>query len=241
MAFSIDGVISWAEAHWYIFLIAFGVYFVYAKWLSHPPKLKPVNRSEIERDNFIRRNKFNTSFYNDLYRGDKLIGHIISMRGTELFRVTRRGIEKDVAPENLKDLTVNQQLEELKKPIYEIIFKPIWNFYLFKMPNIFSKGEVIFIDANTTRKNEAKKWLEIDRAATFDKAFGIYYDRRYEEESEEFIKVNTIFRTDLENLTSIYYAKAQEQSTIQPDFAHETLGKQQDIELEKQKRARIGG
>lgn len=209
----IEQVLDWCGSHWYIFLIGFGIYFVWNKWLKTPAKLKPIYRAEIERKNFIERNKQNRSAFRWLWRGNKILGQIKTLRRSDMAHK-----ENDVPI-----------------PAIEIVYKP--SLLGLKIPNPFSKDICIILDKETTETIFPD--VTIDETATFDKFMGMYYDRKFQKQAEEYIKVDNVFRTDLENLTSIYYAKAQEQSTIQPQFAHETLAKQQDIELEKQKRARI--
>jgi hypothetical protein len=195
-------------------IIGIIVAFVVILWLVRrkPSALKPINRIDIERKNFIERNKMNRSSFKWLWRGEKLLGSIRFLRFTDL-------AHRDGDPQT---------------PAIEIIYTP--SLFGLKIPNPFARDICIMLNKETTEETYPN--ITIDDVATFDRFLGIYYDRKL---AEEYIKVDSVFRTDLENLTSIYYAKAQEQCTIQPQFAHETLAKQQDIELEKQKRARIGG
>ena len=247
MANPLDAILKIFFDNIFIF-VALGVllyvFFMYFK-VKSKSIAKPINRSEIERLQFIERMKHNVSnTYKYFYKGDTFIGKVVAYR--EYVR----------NPSNIV--------------LADMVIKPkwIWKFsnpfgksqafqvYLGKLKNVekkepvFQTGQVIKMaqigDMNLTipiihmEDNEFSRTkvemdgntIKVPELVSFDYYFGIYYDMTIPEEHMKNIKEDNLLRTDLNELASIYYCKSQEESTFDPIRAHETAMKQKEIELE---------
>jgi hypothetical protein len=80
------------------------------------------------------------------------------------------------------------------------------------------------------------KTIYIDERVITDWYFGIYYDLSMKKELTEHIVNDNVFKTDLENLASIYFAKSQEQSTFTPDYAHDMAMREKELQIELAKK-----
>jgi len=225
MANILDNVIAFIQQNALLIILVIIVIFVVIWFIkrSNKKELKPMSRSETERKSFVERSKINKTSYKWLYRGKELIGKIKYLRATDL-----------------NEGKSNSNLEP-NKPVLELVVKPMaLNFIGVRIPNPISKEICIMVNALTILDmSKANSEIIIDEKVTFDKAFGIYYDRRFEPESIEFIKTNSVYRTDWDNFASVYFVKAQEQATFNPPIARDMELKQMELQIEKEKRAKL--
>jgi hypothetical protein len=210
-------------------------------WLLKKQKkkdLKPLARSETERKNFIERMKINKTSYKWLFRGGECVGKIKALMPS-LFKEKRPKKEKKMIEGREIWVTIEEETGN-KKYILEMVIKPIIDLFGLKIPNPFQKERCIMCNSETIEEmNKPLNYIRIDEKVTFDKVFGIYYDRRFEPEFIDYILVNCVFRTDWDSFASVYFSKAQEQATFDPERALTILQKQQELEIEKQKRAKM--
>jgi hypothetical protein len=185
---------------------------------SRKKELKPISRSEIERKRFIERNELNKTSYKWLYRGNELIGKILRLRYS-----------------NLDEFKKNKDKES--SIIIEMVVKPaLFNLVFWKPVNPFAKEICIFVDIRNMVKDRSQSYIEIDEKVGFDVYLGLTYDRSVKDEAVEYIRIDSQFRTDLDALASIYFAKAQEQATIVPQNAIEMALREKDLQTELAKK-----
>lgn len=210
----LDNVVEWCKAHWYYFLILLVLYFIWNKWFNKPPALKPLNRSEEERKRFIERMKLNYTEYKELWRGGDYLGLLKSLRFTKLGK------------------------DQSGKDFIELVFKPplfkIWGFKI----HFFTKEICLMVCASDVRRDSVRNEININALVTFDRYLGLYYDREVSNEFSRYIQIDSQFRTDLENVSAFYYAKAQEQSVINPTVGASILKEEIKLQQEQEKRAR---
>lgn len=104
------------------------------------------------------------------------------------------------------------------------------------LANFMNRNDVLRVADNDDicHFNVAQKHIIIYPWIAIDDYFGTRYDVPNGERNRNLIKEN-VFKTDFENLGSIYYAQAQKQSTIDPDKAHEIMKQQMQLQIERQK------
>lgn len=182
--------------------------------VTRKAKLKPLDRSEVERLRFIERMKYNKpSIYKWFKRGEIYLGKIEYARNFTTGNPT-------------KDLEVTQ-----------LVVRPLLlNIGRIRLSNIFTKLQCFQIATKHIQKDLGDETLFVDDWIHFDKYFGVYYDGSQERDHTNIIKEDNILRTDLNELASIYFVKAQEQSTYNPDYAHRLALEQKKIEVELAKR-----
>jgi hypothetical protein len=219
----LDAIMKWGFDNVFILcILGLAFYFLHGYLgIKKVEKIKSVDRSEIERQNMVERLKFNTNKrYKWLYKGSHLLGNISSIIGSQT----------GGNPHPVETLTIAFQPMLISSPI--------------KIKNPFAKKQVVVIDyANilmTSDENgnvvETNKIIIKDTIA-ISKYQGIYYTVG---STEEMIKNNIrdfdTFKTDLNNLASIFFVKSQEQSTYQPQYAHDLALKEKEIQLEMAKK-----
>jgi len=191
------------------------VYFLYYYLrIKRTSKLRPLNRNEYERLQFIERMKHNkTHLYKWFLRGNKTLGKIISFR------------------------KFTYSASPPMETIQLVIRPPLINIGKLTITNPFAKLQAFQVIEKKASKDTVKGTISVDEWVSFDYYFGIYYDMIAEREHTQLIKRDNVIRSDLNALASIYLVKAQEQSTFDPDHAHEMtkLEKQLQIELAKTK------
>jgi hypothetical protein len=219
-----DGILGFLTHNWLIILLVGAVFYFGWSWIKNifKGKIKQINRSEIERKNFIKRMKLNKSINFDwLYRGDKILGRINGMkRGT--VKAYKRGKDNKI------------EIVEKAYNVYEFAIKP---HFLFNI--CFGKEMPIVVLADDIEENKKDRIISISNDVDFDLFEGIYYPKSIEKTLVNWILYDSVFRTDWENMTNIYFAKSQEQSTFSPEFAHEVLMKQQELAIERAKREKV--
>lgn len=174
-------------------------------------KPKPLNRSEVERMKFIERMKLNkTDRWTHIKHGKKTVGKILAYR----------------------ELTIKGNPKEDKK-IIQMIFKPM---LISKIANPFGKTQAMQLDAKNIGRDVGGKAVLIPRWLTLDYYLGIYYDLASEQTHTNLIKNDNLFRTDMNQLASIYFAKSQEQSTFDPAHAHQLAMKEKELQIEMSKK-----
>lgn len=221
----LDKIINFAMSN-ILYLVAIGVviyiiheYFSFKKRI----KFKPLNRSDIERKNMIERMKYNVSSqFKWLYRGKNLLGKITHYVETEM-------------KENPKNI-----------PIITMVIKPTL-FKNWKIVNPFGKSQIIMVENNreVIQKTmiKAKDGFKLGNDLTITDSigitnyFGIYHTLNDKEEKMvKNIRNLDVFKTDINNLASIYFVKSQEQSTYAPEYAHQLAMKEKELQIELAKK-----
>jgi len=178
-------------------------------------KIKPINRAEIERIKFIERMKHNKSkAFNWLRHGNRLIGRI------DALDVVSLPIKGNPAPE---------------KKVIRLLIKPTLTSKL-PIVNPLAKTQAFQLGLDNIDTDIGGKNIIVPKWLTFDYYFGIYYDMGSEESHIKLIKEDNLFRSDLNQLASIYYAKSQEQSTFDPEKAHQLAMKEKELQIEMAKK-----
>jgi len=76
------------------------------------------------------------------------------------------------------------------------------------------KEKCVIIRNTNLVRDRARRFIEINETAEFDRYMGIYYDIGVRAEAVEYIAVDTQFRSDKENLGADYYVESQKNSFI---------------------------
>jgi hypothetical protein len=140
---------------------------------------------------------------------------------------------KEPRPEgkNVKYETVrSEQIFEMvvKKPIFRQV--PI--FISKKMPLVLMASNV---SVSTIRPDILN--LKLGVTAWYD--MGVFFDSSIPSSVQSDFVREFVAKTDFENLTSQYYATAQEQSVIEPNRGHQTLSDHLEIEKVKEERKKM--
>jgi len=235
-----DKVIAFIKEHALIIivllLVAFIIYFLFFR--NRKKELKPISRSNIERLKFIERMRLNKTTYKWLYRGNECIGIIRSFMPTDVSKMIRKPIYSGTYNAETKKVELKEEKEkEIDiKPILEMVVKPILNLGI-KIPNPFSSEICIRVDSQTiVDMDRATSSITIDEKVTFEKVFGIFYDRRYEQELLEYARVTDVMRTDLESLGSEYYVEAQKNSVLERDRGYHMALAEKELQTELAKK-----
>ena len=225
MANPLEVIMKWAMDNVFILaILGIAIYFFHGYFnLKKVEKINSVNRSEVERKNIIERLKLNPSKkYKWLYKGSELIGKISHLIETKV-------------PHNPEPFEV---ITMVVKPM--LLAKPI------RITNPFAKSKVIEVekskqvivweeDGSMTPKESNK--LRINGEIAITQYQGIYYTiGKNEDLMIDNIRNFDTFKTDINNLASIYFVKSQEQSTYAPQYAHELALKEKEIQLEMAKK-----
>jgi len=213
-----DNITGWIGHNWaYVLLAILGAYFIYTFFFKKKQSgFEMLDRSAVEYKKYDERMKLNYSFYNWLWYGGNNLGRV------EKFRMTDIGE---------------------KLPVMEMKIKPI----LFKIPLInynvtfLTKAYFIIVNLKNIRRDNKRRELIFTRDVEIyggsDKFMHIYFDRTLEEPIKDYVRSTMIYKTDLESSLSIWYAKAQEQATMNPEVAFRILMEHLKLEEAKEKRA----
>lgn len=185
-------------------------------------RLRPINRSEIEKINFRERMKNNANtapFFRVLKRGNSVIGKITHFSAVKLKE------SKNPHPRPETEICMM-----LVKPL-------LLNNVKLNMSNPLTKAMCIQINKKNIKNDLENKAMVIDQGLYLDNYFGIFYDKESEDIQTALIKNDTLMRTDLNILASIYFAKSQEQATFDPEHAHALALKEKEIQVEMAKRS----
>jgi hypothetical protein len=215
MAFNVDNVIEWCKSNWVLLALVGLVIFIFIMYMKKKPVFKPISRAEQLRKKFIADNKLNYSPLKWCWRGRKLYGKIRTLKAVTL------------EPKDNKDIDV-----------IELVVEPQL-FGIKGLPDIFSKSFCLVVSKSNSDYDYAKDIFDIHESTTFDTRSGVYYDLENKDILIKYIKDRLLISDDWENLSSVYYTKAMEQSTIIPQYAVAIEGKQLDLEAEKEKRKHL--
>lgn len=213
--FSLSGGLEFVFGNIMYFIIGGAILYVILNYLKFGTrsKIKPVNRAEVERIEFINRMKENKpEVYKYLKRGDSMLGKVIGMRVLK--------VEKNPHGE---------------ATLCQMIVKPtIWKTAI---ANPLGKTRCFSVNTDKIEQLDSVRGvIQLPATMSFDYLLGIYYDGGTEKIHTDLIKSDNLFRTDLNQLASIYFAKSQEQSTFDPDKAHALAMKEKEIQIEMMKR-----
>lgn len=197
-------------------IVGFGIviYFIHEYFsFKRRTSFKTINRSEIERKEFIDRMKYNISPYKWLYKGKEVIGKISNY--TE--ELTKGN------PKDLKTISLVFRPMLIKRPI--------------KISNPFAKMQPLKIEKNNEIIVQVDKDLVLNETIELSKYSGFYYSiGKNEPIICENIRNLETFKTDLNSVASIYFVKSQEQSTFDPNMAHDVVMKEKELQVELAKR-----
>lgn len=210
-----ETIIQWCKDNWIILLLVGGIIFLVIMYMRKKPHFKPINRSEILRNEFIKRNNKNYSPLKFAYRGNVLFGRIKYLNAIQLD-------DKDKG-----------QIDAV-----ELVIKPCL-FGFKSIPDFFSKDFCIIVNRENCDFDYAGKWFEINPSTTFDWRAGVYYDRDNKDLYIKYIKDRLVISEDWESLSAVYYKNAMEQSTLHEPNAITIQSKQLDLEAEKEKRKHL--
>ncbi len=217
----VDQIIQFVIDNLLLVVIAgVGIFFVFFILKSGTRgKFKPIDRAEVERVRYIKRTQLNENqYFKWLYRGNKLLGRIDALKTTIL--------------ESKKGNPAKERTW-----IYEMVIKP--SLFGLKLTNPLGKKYVLHVLEDSVEVEPQFKSMVISGKTYFDYVHGVYYDMSAEPLLVENIKQDGVFRTDLESLAGIYFAKSQEQSTFSPEHAHEIAKKEMELQIEREKRSRL--
>lgn len=246
MAF-FDNITEWVVGHWvYILCGGLLVYFIWKFFFAEKKTgFKPIERAEIEYKKYDERMKLNHSFYNWLWYANRNLGKIQKFRMTNLIPIHKLKKVK-VANEWVEQEKSDEEIEKEKKnqiPVMEMKIKPI----LFKIPLInfnfiwFTKAYFLIVGVHNIRRDNSRKELifarDLEIYGGSDKFEHIYFDRTLEEPIKDYVRNTMIYKTDLESSLSIWYAKAQEQATMNPEVAFKILLEHLKLEEAKERRS----
>jgi hypothetical protein len=199
-------------------------------------KLKPINRSEIERTRFIERMKYNQpGDFGWVLRGSKLIGSIQSYREFELRMKSQS--RKTKSPQDLEFAApaVPAAGQPATVKVVQMVVRPPLIGFI-KIANPLARLICLQLNDSELIKDAGAHEIVIPPHITLDYLFGIYYDASLEEQHTDFIKQDNLFRSDMNEIASIYFAKSQEQSTFDPVRAHELALKEKELQIEMAKK-----
>lgn len=220
MANPLELLMKWAMDNvFYIVIVGLIIYVLHNYFkLKRIEKISSVNRGDVERKNIIERLKLNPSNkYKWLYKGTNCIGKIT----------------------HLIETTIQTNPEKID--IYSLVIKPMLTSKYIKITNPFAKSKVIEVE----KSKQVLVWtddgdgfaketniLKINGDIAITQSFGIYHTiGKHEKELVSNIRDLDVIKTDLNNLASIFFVKSQEQSTYQPQYAHELALKEKEIQL----------
>lgn len=172
-------------------------------------KVKPVNICDIERMKFIERVKHNRPFNAKwLYRGNNLVGKIVALDMVKNPHEVRRLL--------VRPMLLSAGKVRISNPIRKMI--------------PFQINEKIIEHDIYMQEIRVPKWVSFDYFA------GIYYDGTMEDKHIDFIKNDNLFRSGWQQTASIWFAKSQEQSTFDPEHAHQLAMKEKELQIEMAKK-----
>ena len=176
--------------------------------------MMPIDRSEIERMNFIKRMRMNESVQHFKYfrRGKNLIGKITHFSAVKL----------NTNPHNTE--------------VIQMLVKP---FIIPRLKIVNPIGKILCMQINKehTSQNLQKRELIASGGIYFDYYFGIYYDKQTEAIQTAWIESDSLMRTNWNLGASRYFAKAQEEATFDPNRAHALAMEEKRIQVEQAKRS----
>lgn len=215
----------------YLICAVVGVFIIYDLFFrtGSSKKLKPLSRSEIERKNFVERNKHNTTnIVKWAFRGNSLLGKLATMR---IMVYNGSGETNQIDASNV----FLDEKDRLADGFIEMVIRPPL-FSKLKITNPFAKELCMIVSKNMVDFDGGDKSVNIDEKVIFDKYFGIFYDIDMKDKLTEHIIQDNVHLTDLENIASIYYVKSQEQSTYNPEYAHELAMREKELQIELAKK-----
>lgn len=218
-----SNILELAKQYWYIiiFIIAGIVIFLLFTKLKSRPKKIQISREEVQRRDFIKSHKLNfMPEVKCLKIGDKKLGEILNASGRVIIDWTDKSQEKSPVE------------------VWELVYRPLL-FGLF--PNPFADLVPLIITKDSTWITFQDKTLHINSAVNILKHYkaDIWYEFTDKANLKDFVTDDSIYRVDMGKMSDAYYRYGVEQSTYDQDKAHATLQKQQDIQLEKEKRSRL--
>lgn len=207
MAFIFDNI-------FYFIALGFGIWFIsrYLK-VGMGKKIQQVNIADIERMKFIERMKNNKPIlFKWLYRDNHMLGKIYAIR------------------------TIGVKHNPGDKVMYQFLVKPMLIAKL-GITNPFSKLMPFQISSDILKLDTVAKSISVPKWVSFDYFMGIYYDTSIDEELHKNLIVDhNLFRSTAQQLASTFFSKSQEQSTFDPEHAHELALKEKELQIEMAKK-----
>lgn len=209
----LENIIQIAQENWLIISLVIVGFIALYVWRNYKPKsqVKPVKRSEIERDQFLKRMSFNDTNFKNLWVNNK-----------PKYRI--RKFQASTYKDGQNDIRV-----------FELVMKPL-KFGLLPI----GKEEGYTVRAENLSEHDTKpNDLVLKLGSTFWYRQGVYMDNSFSKNLIAWFVREYSAQTDLENLSSVYYASAQEQSVIDPDRGHMTLSDHLEIEKIKEQKRKL--
>lgn len=223
--------------------VVVGIFFIAKMFIKISGKTKILKRSDLEKKELIKSMELNTTKqFKELWHSSKFLGKIINYRRVILnpTSIELKELREDFAKKykifkETKDEKVLKELkiitktikDEFSKSVLIIVFKPK---LIGKVLNPFKK-EVLQIFDGLMIKEFDKKKLIIPADVFTDEFMGVFYDL-----TDPKFHLNIIhekmFETDLDAMASVWYVKAQELSTFDPDKAHAMAMKEKELQIE---------
>lgn len=236
---SLNGLLDFVFGNIVWFILFGGIVFLILNYLKVSSKkaFKPVDRSEIERLKFIDRLQNNDTEFRHLFRGKNLIGNIkkMSVLTVEVPDIYDKKKKKAYKKEEKAPADPEKEDQKLTCVVQLIVKPTISN--LIRIDNPLSKLMAFQISQQNVMIDTSKKALTVPVSTYLDKYFGIFYDKNTEYIHSALILKDNVIRTDIDLLSSIYFAKSQEQATFDPEKAHALALKEKEIQVELAKRS----
>ena len=231
----IDTIIDFLKHYWHFIIIGLLIFGIFYFWNKNNKKKRPVliSREEIQRKDFINRNKLNLSAeLKWLWIGSNLMGKIKSIRGNIVqdFTINKEGT-------GAKPTEGKEEIE-----VYELAYRPLLlDLGFIHILNPFSNLIPLIVTQEHVWETYADKSLHILGSVPIDlhpKA-DIYYEVTGKVNLKDFVTDDSIYRVDMGKMSDGYFRFTQEQSTYDAEKGHATLTKAQDIELVEKQRQKL--
>jgi len=238
-------------------IIALLVVIVFFVWKNAgKAKRIHVDRGQVERMKFIDRMEQNESRdYDWLYHGRKLKGKILKYSELTLHAETPQKpmaavaqhedeLDYDEEPADIEAIIPKKmpKVHETAAPkqlppkieeihVIRMVIMPI--LFNRKILNPLGKRECFQVaEGAISDRDAAERAITISPKTSFDTFGGVWYDGTDERMHTRFIKYDNMIRTDYNEMAGIYLVKSQEQSSFDPNAAHDMIMKEKEIQAE---------
>lgn len=227
----------------YIGAIAVILFFGFKMFVNVSSKTKILKRSDLEKKKLIKSMELNkTKFFKELWHSSKFLGKIISykrfvlnpasieiLKSQESFAQKYRDFKETKDEKVLKELNVLSKSikDEFSKSVVIIVFKPK---FIGKILNPFKKQVLQIFDGLLIKEFDKKK-LIIPADVFTDQFMGVYYDMT-DPKFHLNIMHEKMYETDLSAMADVWFVKAQELSTFDPEKAHAMAMKEKELQIE---------
>lgn len=227
----------------YIGAIVVVLFFCFKMFVNVSSRTKILKRSDLEKKKLIRSMELNkTKFFKELWHSSKFLGKIISykrfvlnpasieiLKSQESFAQKYRDFKETKDEKVLKELNILSKgiKDEFSKSVVIIVFKPK---FIGKILNPFKKQVLQIFDGLLIKEFDKKK-LIIPADVFTDQFMGVYYDMT-DPKFHLNIMHEKMYETDLSAMADVWFVKAQELSTFDPEKAHAMAMKEKELQIE---------